>query len=388
MSRWGSRGGTTIALLTLVVAHVHASEPRGVVVVAARATDAADPRLGQIAGGFATAGLESFVATDMARPPDGDRSIIRARWRLNDAQRLRQRGRWSDAAEAAEHAIALLERHAAEESHLRFLVDAYVERGATAHGMRDAIAAETFFLRALALAPQHRLAAEGYDADIRHLFSDVRRAARMLRYGAVQVEAPGLDQAWVQIDFGAPKPTPCEMRLADGRHFVSVRAPGRADVVTMVSIRAERRTRLAIRPAPLGNSKARQDALVGYDAARPASLQALSQAASVRFVSVATFDDGVLQLAMHDGRSGRPVPNGHTTLSANPGQQEIAAAVDTLLQASLTVVPDLLNTDRDAPGWYETWWGITLIGVGVAAAAGAATFVATHNRETEYRFTP
>ena len=189
--------------------------PPAVLVAPGAATDDADPRLGRVASGFARAGFDSFVAGDMVRPPPGaQRAILRARRQLRTAERLRQRQRFADAAVAADQAIAQLERHVSEEGHIAFLVDAYVNRGAIALAVDDPITAETVFLRAVALKPQHQPSAARYPQDVRDLFAEVRRASRMLRYGSVRVEVPDIDDAHISVDFGARPPSPVRDEIA------------------------------------------------------------------------------------------------------------------------------------------------------------------------------
>lgn len=365
-----------------------AALPPGVVVTPGLATDGADPRLGRLAGGFARAGLESFSAADMVRPPtDADRAIIRARWRSNDAQRLRGRHRFEEAAEAADQAIDLLERHAFEAAHAKFLVAAYVERGAAALALSDPITAETVFLKAVALEPRHRLPAAQFSRPARRLFAEVRRASRLLRYGSVRVTVPALDRAEISIDFGPSRTPPYETKLPAGRHFVTARAPGRADVVAFVAVRAERRTDLTLRPPTKGDPKTRSEALSAFDPERVQAIGALGRAAGVRFVALTTIGRGVVRIDLFDAENEQPVSNATATLSADPAEKEIDAAVQSILQGLLTVDPVLLDPNAGG-GWYSTWWGITLIGVAIAGAGIATAVVLTRPGETEYRFEP
>ena len=370
-----------------MVAHPALAQDAGVLVAPGIGADGTDPRLGRLVGGFSRAGLESFAAADMARPPPNpDRPIIRGRWRIEDARRLRLRRRYEEAAEAADHAVSLLERHAYDVEHLRFIVDAYVERGATALALQDSITAETMFLRAVALSPNHRPSSSRFSKSVLRLFAEVRRAARLLRYGSVRIDAPGIDDARISIDFGPDRSPPYEARLPDGRHFISIRASGRQDITALIRVRAERQASLVLRPPTSGDPKRRVDALNAYDARRTPTLVQLAQASGLRYVAVVSLGSGVMQVDLHDGRTGRPL-GPSATMSGDPAAAEIDAAVDSLMQRVLSIDPNLFGTN-DSPAWYGTWWGVTLIGVAVAATAATTAVLITRDDTTEYRFEP
>ncbi|MEM7676382.1 MAG: hypothetical protein AAF449_10305 [Myxococcota bacterium] len=358
-----------------------------VLVISGPDTDPADLRLGALAGGFARAGMESFVAIDMIRPPpDGDRAIIRGRWRLADAVRLRQNSRMREASEAADYAIQLFELNALTREHLQLLVQAYAERGAIALASEDPITAETMFLRAVALEPRYQLPADRYGRKVRKSFTEVRRASRLIRYGTVRIEVPALPSAKVSIDFGSARPAPYETKLPDGRHFVSVQVPGRPEVTALIPIRAERRVSVLVRPPVVGDKHDRKQAYDRLDVDRPESVVALAKAAGTRFVAQATAQRGVIQLLLIDGVSGEPVTDGSATLSQTPSSLEVDAAVQAMIPAARSAAPNL-DIGSQQPAWYSTWWGITLIGVAVAAATTTTVF-ALSNDQTEYRFEP
>lgn len=384
-----------LAVLVIGAASARAEAPRphpperaGVLVAVTTATTTADDRPRAIAGAFVAKGLESFVAHEMAWPPsDADRRIIRGRWRLDDARRLRRRRRFVEASRAAADAVDLFASSATERAHLDLLVSALVERGTNAALLEDPATAETVFLEALALDPRHEPDPELYPQDARRLFADVRRAARQLRFATLVVDAPALPGAEVEVDFTGSRPPPYSTKLSEGRHFVSVIAPGRHPVIVPVTVRAERQHRVELFPPLAGDSRAREAALRNLEPAEPATVVELARSAGLRFVLAVRASPSQVELALYDGRTGQPVSSGQVTLSGQPAPPEIAAAADRIMQAILLHDPDSLDLDAGA-SWYSTWWGITIIGVVVAGAAAGTAVALTAGRDTEYRFEP
>lgn len=367
----------------------YAPERGGVVVAVTTSTVAEDDRARSLAAALVRQGIESFVAHEMNQPPrDADRRVIRGRWRLEDAQRLRRRRREAEAAQAADQAVALFASAASERAHLDWLVAALVERGTLAVLAEDPATAETVFLEAIALRPDYEPDPEVYPQDARRLFSQVRRASRQLRFAELTIEAPALPEATVEVDFGGPRKPPYSTKLAEGRHFVSVSAPGRHPVVVPVVLRAERQHRVTMLPPPSGDARARLSAVRDLDASRAETVAALGAAAGTRFVLGAALTSSQVELTLMDGRTGDRVPEGAVTLSAQPAAPELDAAVGQLRNAILLRAPDAFDRP-DEGGWYSSWWGITLIGVVVAgAAAGAAVAITQSGGDTTYRFEP
>lgn len=366
----------------------YAPDRAGVLVAVTTATTAEDARARAVAGGFVAAGFESFVAHEMAWPPrDADRRIIRGRWRLDDARRLRRRRREVDAARAADDAVRLFSSAASERAHLDLLVLALIERGTIATVLEDPATAETVFLEALALAPDHEPDPDLHPQESRRLFTAVRRAARQLRFASLTIDAPALPGAEVEIDFGGPRNPPYTSKLSEGRHFVSVTAPGRHPVVVPVTVRAERSERVELYPPLAGDGRLREAALSALDPARPETVQQLARAAGLRFVLAAALNSSQVDLQLYDGHSGAPLPEGRVVVSGQASPAEISAAVDNLRRVMLLAAPDALERE-DAPSWYSTWWGVTIIGVVVAGAAAGTAVALTAGRDTEYRFEP
>lgn len=365
----------------------HRPDRSGVLIVVTTATTGVDNRARSLAGGFVAKGLESFVAHEMTSPgPDADRRIEEGRRRLEDAQLLRGDNRIREAARAADDAIRLLAGAATQRRHLELLVAALLERGTHALLLQDPATAETVFLEALAIEPEHEPDRERYPESARRLFIDVRRAAHQLRFATLVLDAPRLAGAEVEVDFLGPRVPPYTVKLPEGRHFVSVTAPGRVTVVAPVAARAERQQRVELFPPLEGDGFARQLALSQFDAGQPATVVALSQAAGLRFLVASRLDDSQVHLQMYDGRTGQAVSSGQVTLSAQPGPAEISAGVEQLMQAILLADPDAL--EQEGGSWYGTWWGITLIGVVVAGAAAGTAVALTRGGDTEYRFEP
>jgi hypothetical protein len=358
----------------------------GVLIVSTSTIGADDLRYGAIAAGFARAGKESFVAADTARPPaDAERQIVRARRLLDDARRDRRQARYRPSASSSDRAIRILESNAGEKQHLDLLVEALVERGAAAIALEDPAKAETVFLEAIALSPQYELDDVLYGDEVRRLFGDVHRASRQLRYGSIRVEVEGMADAAVSIDFDAPRDPPYEAKLPDGRHFVTVSAPGRYEVVAFVPVRAGRQTDVFLRPPTAGDARAREEAIAKFrgDAA---SIVALSQAAGLRFVAVTRADRSNVSLIVHDGADGAPVPGAEATLSANPGPKEIDAAVAKLVAAIDRHDPSAVEAVDEGTPWYASWWLWSIVGVAIAGGATATALVLTQRGDTEYRF--
>lgn len=350
------------------------AETGGILVVATASTAGDDLRLGRIAARFAARGLESFVAGDCVRPPpDPERGLLHGRWRLDDARRSRRMKRLSAAAAAGDEAIRVIEQHAYEKQHLELLVEALVERGATALEVGDPATAETVFLKALALDPFFELDTEIYPDPTPTVFNDVRRASRELRFGSLRVEAPEMDGAQVSVDFGSPQEAPVTVSLPDGRHFVSVSAPLRHEVVSIVSVRAERETVLSMRPPISGDARERAVVLAGFRASDPRSTADLARATSMRFVVAVDGSSSGTALAMYDGKSGAPIAGTESTLSPDPAVDEIDAAVTRMISSAMLIEPALDPDNLDRASWYTTWWGVTLIGV-AAAGVAAGTF--------------
>jgi hypothetical protein len=373
-----------VLLLALVPGAALAQSESGVLVVAG-STAADDLRLGALSAGFARKGLESFVALDMSKPPpDADLDLEGARRLLDDARRSRRNQDGEAARRAGDRAIQILERCAYEPGHLTLLVEALVERGAAAIRLGDTAKAETVFLEAIALDPTIELDEELFDEDVRRLFGEVHRASRQLRYGSIRIEVPGLEGASVSVDFSAPRDPPYDAKLSDGRHFVSVGAPGRTEVVSFVPVRAGRQTDVAIRPPIAGDGAARTEALAAFRTNDPASIAALAAAAGLRFVLVADLGRSNVTVQVYDGRSGTPVDGATATLSSNPAPAEIDAAIAGIL-AKLESFDPSASAEAGEP-WYQSWWAISILGVAIAGAAAATAAVLATRGETEYRF--
>lgn len=363
-----------------------APEVGGVLLVSTSSATADDPRLGPLAAGFARRGLESFAGGDLVRPPLGaEQQVIRARRNLEEARSLRRKGRLPEAAQRVDEAIRAFERAASEPLHLALLVEALVDRGAIAVEESDQVTAETVFLTALGFDPLYEIEATTHGDAARSLFAEVRRAARQLPLGILRVEVPDVPGAEVAVDFGAAHPAPHEFRIADGRHFLTVSAPGRHEVVTMVRVRAERQASVVSRPPLAGDQRARAQALATLDPSQPERVVQLARAAGLRFVAGVKANPSQLEVRLLDGRTGREVAGAEVVLSGNAGPQEIDAAVGELFNAALRLEPGLIPDE--SPAWYGTWWGVTLLGAAVLGAA-AATWVAVGQGGTEYRFVP
>ncbi len=366
----------------------HAPDKAGVLIAVTSATTSIDGRARQLAAGFVAKGFESFVAHEMSWPgPDADRRVIRGRWRLDDAGRLRRLGRLRDAAQAADHAMRLFAGAATEREHLELLVQALLERGTTAMQLQDPATAETVFLEALGIEPEHRMDPERFSPEARQLFADVRRAAHQLRFATLQLDAPGLPGAKVEVDFMGPRATPYTSKLPEGRHFVSVTAPGRHPVVVPISVRAERQHSVVLLAPPAGDRQARHDAVASFEPNSPATVVQVAGAAGLRFVLATQLSSSQVDLQLYDGRTGQALSSGKLTLSAQPSPGEINAGVDQLVQSILLADPEALEDDSEG-SWYGTWWGVTIIGVVVAGAAAGTAVALTRGGETEYRFEP
>lgn len=358
-------------------------------IVATASTSADDLRLGRIAARFAKLGLESFVAGDCVRPPpDPERGLLHGRWRLDDARRSRRLKRFAAAAAAGDESIRVIEQHAYEKQHLELLVEALIERGATALEMGDPATAETVFLKALALDPLKELDPELYPAPISTVFAQVNQASRELRFGSVRVEAAELPGALVSIDFGALQDSPVQVSLPDGRHFVSISAPSRHEVVAFVPVRAERETNVMLRPPISGDARERAVVLASFRAHDPRAVADLARVTSMRFVVAADASSSGVQLVMYDGKSGAPIAGTESTLSPDPSIDELDAAATRMISSAMLIEPAIDPANLDDSAWYSTWWGVGLIGA-AAVGAAAATFAILQVTATgRYEFEP
>lgn len=382
----------TLALLSFQTwanpARPYVAEDSGVLVAVTSSTTGADDRARSLAAGFVARGIESFVAHEMSWPPrDADRRVIRGRWRLDEARRLRGAIRNVEAAAAADAALALFAEAVTERAHLEFLIEALIERATNALILQDAATAETLFLEALALDPDYRPDPDRYPKPVLRLFGNVRRAARQLRFATLVVDAPGLPNAKVEVDFGGPRAPPYTVKLPQGRHFVSVSAPGRHPVVAPIPLRAERQHRVEMFAPTAGDGRQREEALAGLRIDRAATVNDLARVAGLRFVLAAELAPTKIDLQLYDGRTGQAVSGAQATISGQPSPKEIEAAIDNMMQVVLLAEPDLLRS-QDQPGWYGTWWGATLIGVSVAIAAAGTAWAVTRSGTIEYRFEP
>ena len=365
------------------------AELGGVGLVAVSGSDPFDPRLGSLAAGFARAGYESFVAADVIRPPvDAERQLVRARRALDDARRYRRNGRLKEAIQAGDLAISGLEQCANEAPHLRLLVEALAERGASAFALGDTAKAETVFLRAIAQKPQYELDETLYEPEVRRLFSEVRRASRQLRYGSLRVNVAHVENAKVSINFGSWNDPPYQTKLPDGRHFVSASGSGRYEVVALVAVRAGRQTELDLRPPLSGDVRNRADALSRFESAQPSTISHLAKALGLRFIGAVVLSRSNLSLELMDGKTGQSVPSTKVVLSVNPSQAEVDAATSKVIAAIRAYDPNIARSLEDASPWYASWWAISLAGLVVAGAAGATAFALTRDSETDYRFRP
>jgi hypothetical protein len=378
-----------LSLLVSVFSTAAAAPPEatGVVVISAAARNAEDLRLGRIASRFANRGLDGFVASDLARPPpDPEAGLVHGRWRLDNARKARRLKRYAAAASAADEAIRAIEVNAFAREHLDLLVEALIERGATAIETGDAATAETVFLKALALSPLYEIDAELFSPNVQQIFSDVRRASRELRYGSIRIEVARMTGATVAIDFGTPQDAPFTTNLPDGRHYVSIAAPSRHEVVAFVPVRAERETAVHIRPPLSGDVRERAAILASFRADDPHARSELARVSGVRFVVTASVGQSAIALTMFDGRTGQPIVGGQATLSLEPSPDEIDAAVARLVESAAVVEPKVKPND-DGPSWYTTWWGLSLIGAAAVGAAAATYLIVQGNAKTTYSFT-
>jgi hypothetical protein len=354
--------------------------------IVSTASTSDDPRLGQIAAAFARRGVESFVAYDMVKPPpDAERLLVRGRWALDEARRLRRREKLDAAARNGDAAIKLFEKAASEETHLTLLVEALIERGAIAVKKGDQAFAETVFFKANALDPEIEPDAALFPEDAVQLFQEVRRVSRQLNYGALRIDPTGIESPVVRIDFRGAKEPPYETKLSDGRHFVAISGQGRHEVVTSVVVRADRQSLLIVRPPLTGDEEARQQALAHYKKDDPAAIAALASSAGLRFVVVAELGRSNVVLRNFDGRSGAPLAGAEATLSANPSDPELDAAATQLTSAAMKVEPLMAEAPEEEGGWL---WPYGVIGaIVVVAGAGVATaFLLSGDGRTLYSF--
>lgn len=400
---WGGAGRRPRALAALIVialgsrggqARAEPSAPTvapdrgGVLVIPVAARDANDARLGRIAARLAHRGIESVVAGDLVRPPpDPESGLVRARWRLDEGRRLRRIQRYIAAATADDQAIRALEESAFERVHLELLIEALIERGAVAAATSDPATAETLFLRALALDPNHELDAELHDEPTRNLFADVHRASRELRYGTLRIEVVAVPGAAISVDFGTPRDAPVSVDLPDGRHFVAVEAPGRHEVVALVPVRTARETSIGIRPPLSGDARAWSAALAAFRAGDAARTAALAEAVGLRFVLTASIGENAVGLALADGRSGRAIAGARATLSLDPSPDEIDAAVQRIIGAVEVIEPELA-APADTTPLYGRWWALGLMAAAVIGAGAATYLIVQGNAKTEYQFSP
>lgn len=360
----------------------------GVAVAVVPPVDGQDPRPRQLAAAFVARGVESFVLDELLVPAaDAPALLDQAARGLEEARALRFRQEYAGAARASAGAARLLERAASNRRHLDMLTQALMEQGAAARAVGDAATAETMFLEALALDPGFSPDPEEFEEADVQLLSDVRRTARQLNFATLTVDTPRLPGAEVQVDFGPQRTPPYEIKLSEGRHFVSVSAPGRRDQTVQVNLRSGRTVEVALVPGLPGDDAARAQALEALDPGQPARVVAVAQAAGTRFVLTAAIGSGEQRLTLYDGRTGQPAPQGAVTLSGQPSTQELGAGVEQLLQAALLLDSEAL-ADEDEGHWYTSWWGITLISVAVAGAAAGTAVALTRGGDTEYRFEP
>lgn len=356
----------------------------GHLIVSTASTAGFDPRLGLLAAGFARRGLESFVAHDVLRPsPDADELLAKGRRRLDEARRLRRKGKIDPAARAGAEALRLLEAGAQEQADLGLLVEALIERGATAMAEDDSATAETSFLRANALDPGLEPDRALYGDEVIELFDEVRRVSRQLAYGQLRIDPTGIEAPEVVVDFGGAKEPPYESKLADGRHFVSVSGPGRQRVVAPILIRSERQQVLVLRPPLVGDQAARAQALEDFRPDEPASIAALGAAFRLRFVVLADLQRSNLVISSHDGRTGAPLAGAQATLSVNPSDAEIDAAAAQLASAAVRVEPELGPPEER--GWLWPWGVLGAVAV-IGGGAVASYFLWLRDDTTTYRF--
>jgi hypothetical protein len=314
--------------------------------------------------------------------------LLHGRWRLDDARKSRRAKRLQAAAAAGDEAIRVIEQHAYERQHLELLVEALIERGATALELGDAATAETVFLKAIALDPVHELDAELYPPPISTVFSEVHRASRELRFGSLRVEVPGMPGAAVSIDFGTPQDSPVEVNLPDGRHFVSVSAPARHEVVSFVPVRAERETVLYLRPPLSGDARERAVVLASFRGNDPRAIADLARVTGMRFVVSADATSSVLVLSMFDGKTGAPIAGTEASLSPDPSVDQLDAAVEQMVSSAMLIEPQMDPAHWDDTDWYTTWWGISLIGAAAVGAAAGVFAVVQMTATGRYEFEP
>jgi hypothetical protein len=386
----GVRGAALLVAILGLAGPAAAAEPGprpiaaargGVLVVASPAPEPLDPRPRQLAAAFVAKGVDSFVARELLSPaPDAEARLDAAARHLEEARGLRRVGQHARAGAAAAAAEAELERGASNPRHLATLVETLMEQGAAARALGDAATAETMFLEALALDPRYAPDPDAYDPADLELLSDVRRTARQLNFAALQVDAPRLPGAQIQVDFGPLRTPPYETKLSDS-------APGRRTQTVAVNLRAGRQTEVALVPGLPGDDAARAAALAALDPAQPGTVVALAGAAGTRFVLAAALTSGEQRLTLFDGRTGQAAPLGPVVLSAQPSPAELSAGIDQLLQAALLMDDEALEGEGDG-SWYTSWWGITLISVVVAGAAAGTAVALTRGGDVEYRFEP
>lgn len=364
-------------------------ETTGVLVTAKDPQHRGDSRLRRLTWRYLQSGYESHVAVDLANPRvDVDEEYARARRKALDARQASDGHLLDEAAKLYDGSIATLEKIASNTEHLAVLVTVLVERGAIAMDAKDSATAEALFLRALAIAPDHVANPNRVGADARKLFDTVKSIVAKRPKGKLTVDVgPGLTPE-VRVDFGAPISAPYMTEVHGGSHYVSVTAPGRAEVIVRVDVRANDEAVAIIRPPLPGSRLERTRTVDTFRANEQTGRGRLITLSGLRFLVVATFGREAIDLDMFDS-NGSAIIGGVTSVGLNPSDADLDGAIKALMQSAASVEPSLAPTPVETgPGWYTTWWGVTLISVAAAGAAVTTGVLIAGSGETSYVFRP
>jgi hypothetical protein len=314
--------------------------------------------------------------------------VDRARERISAARAAYDSQHWSQAAGFYDDGISILETSIHQAQDLSILIAALIERGATALKRNSPSDAEEYFARASRYgssdeSPNRRLGEQGLA-----LLHAVQEAVRGLRAGKVHIDAGPFPAASVSIDFSDPAPLPIDASLPPGLHFASVIAPDRSEVVVPIRVSSEKTLDLFVRPPPLGDLLDRTRAVDGFRALEAQSEARVVAASGLRFLLLVQSGKEGLELLLHD-RTGLPIAGASARLPVSPTGPEIDRALDALLAAAALVEPTLGPPgEGSSDHWYSTWWGISLIALVAAGAAGGTVFLISRSQQTEYVFRP
>ena len=364
------------------------AELSGVLIAPTDWSAAGDPRLRRLAWRLTLRGVDSAVASDLARPSaNAQERFGKGRRALARASEAMDAGKLPEASSAYDRALPILEANTTRNRELKVLVSAMVERGAAALQLGDSATAEAIFLRALALAPNHSPGGDRVSAEARELFRTVRDIVSQRPKGKLRVNPGQLTGANVRIDFGDPLPPPYEADVPAGTHYVSVAALERSTVITRITVRANDEITAFVRPPPQGNVGDRTRALAAFRPGEVSNRAELIEVAGTHFLMLAIVASDALSLELFDS-NGHPIVGATAEVARDPTDAQLDRAIDQLLDAAATIEGSLKREVDDGPAWYATWWGAGLIGVVIlGAAAGTVAFVVTPG-ETEYVFRP